>query len=62
MKLNIYYIGADEDHVALQRDERRSMLNKLIYVHEGKVRESSKKNYLKNKYIFVSNQKKSDDL
>ena len=56
------YIEADEDHVALQRDERRSVLNKLIYVHEAKVRESSKRNYLKNKYIFASNQKKSDDL
>ena len=27
-------IEAGEDHVALQRDERRSVLNKLIYVHE----------------------------
>ena len=56
------YIEADEDHVALQHDDKRSVLNKLIYVHEGKVRESSKRNYLKNKYIFASNQKKSDDL
>ena len=36
--------------------------DKLIYVHEGKVRESLKRNYLKNKCIFASNQKKSDNL
>lgn len=34
-KVDYLYIDADEDHVALQREEKFSEINKLIYVYEG---------------------------
>ena len=56
------YIEADEDHISLQREDKKSGINKLIYVHEGRVEESKGRNFLKNKYIFASHTTKSEDL
>ena len=34
-KVDYLYIDADEDHIALQREEKFSEINKLVYVYEG---------------------------
>ena len=39
-KVDYLYIDADEDHIALQREEKFSEINKLIYVYEGIENES----------------------
>lgn len=56
------YIEADEDHVALQKSNKNNVLNKIIYVHEGKVTECKNRKFLLNKKIFASNLKSTDDL
>ena len=40
-RVDYLYIDADEDHIALQREEKFSEINKLIYVYEGIENESS---------------------
>lgn len=39
-KVDYLYIDADEDHIALQREEKFSEINKLVYVYEGIENES----------------------
>lgn len=56
------YIEADEDHVSLQKCHKNNVLNKIIYVHEGKVQECKNRKFLFNKKIFASNLKSTDDL
>jgi len=56
------YIEADEDHVALQKCKKNNVLNKIIYVHEGKVTECNNRKFLLSKKIFASNLKSTDDL
>lgn len=53
-KVDYLYIDADEDHVALQREEKFSEINKLIYVYEGIENESpiSERNRLINPHYF----------
>lgn len=56
------YIEADEDHASLQKCHKNNVLNKIIYVHEGKVQEFKNRKFLFNKKIFASNLKSTDDL
>lgn len=53
-KVDYLYIDADEDHIALQREEKLSEINKLIYVYEGIKNESpiSERKRLINPYYF----------
>lgn len=53
-KVDYLYIDADEDHIALQREEKFSEINKLVYVYEGIENESpiSERNKLINPYFF----------
>ena len=53
-KVDYLYIDADEDHIALQREEKLSEINKLIYVYEGIENESpiSERKRLINPYYF----------
>jgi len=54
------YIDADEDHVSLQTGKNK--INKLIYVYEGKAKESKNRRFLLNKRVFGSVEKSPDDL
>ncbi len=56
------YIEADEDHVSLQKSLKNNVINKLIYVHEGKITESKGRKFLLNKKIFASNLKSPEDM
>lgn len=56
------YIEADEDHISFQKDTKKSGINKLIYIHEGKIKEHKNRNFLVNKYIFASCIKNTEDL
>ena len=56
------YIEADENHVSLQKCNKNNVLNKIIYVHKGKVQECKNRKFLMNKQIFASNLKSTDDL
>ena len=56
------YIEADENHVFLQKCNKNHVLNKIIYVHEGKVQECKNRKFLMNKQVFTSNLKSTDDL
>jgi|ASRL01.1.fsa_nt_gi hypothetical protein len=56
------YIEADEDHVSLQKSLKNNVINKLIYVHEGKSTESKGRKFLLNKKIFASNLKSPEDM
>lgn len=56
------YVIADEDHVSLQKDKKKNVLNKIICVYEGKVTECKGRKFLLNKHVFASNIKSSDDL
>ena len=53
-KVDYLYIDADEDHIALQREEKFSEINKLVYVYEGIENESpiSERKKLINPYFF----------
>lgn len=59
-KIKYLYIDADEDHISLQTGKNK--INKLVYVYEGKIRESKNRNYLLNKRIFASVKKSPEDL
>lgn len=59
-KLEYLYIDADEDHVSLQSGKNK--INKLVYVYEGKIKESKGRNYLLNKRVFGSVEKSSEEL
>lgn len=41
-KVDYLYIDADEDHIALQKEEKFAEINKLIYVYEGIEKEAPK--------------------
>ena len=53
-KVDYLYIDADEDHIALQREEKLGEINKLIYVYEGIENESpiSERKRLINPHYF----------
>lgn len=53
-KVDYLYIDADEDHIALQREEKFSEINKLVYVYEGIENESpiSERKKLINPHYF----------
>lgn len=53
-KVEYLYIDADEDHIALQRENSYSEINKLIYVYEGveSVAPKSKRHRLINVHYF----------
>ena len=53
-KVDYLYIDADEDHIALQREEKLGEINKLIYVYEGIGNESpiSERKKLINPHYF----------
>lgn len=53
-RVDYLYIDADEDHIALQREEKFSEINKLIYVYEGIKNESpiSERKRLINPHFF----------
>lgn len=53
-RVDYLYIDADEDHIALQREEKFSEINKLIYVYEGIENESpiSERKKLINPHYF----------
>ena len=53
-RVDYLYIDADEDHIALQREEKFSEINKLIYVYEGIENESpiSERKRLINPHYF----------
>ena len=61
-KVENLYIEVDEDHVSLQKCNKNHVLNKIIYVHEGKVQECKNRKFLMNKQVFTSNLKSTDDL
>ncbi len=61
-EVKVLFIEADEDHVSLQKDNKNNVINKLVYVHEGKVQESKNRKFLCEKHIFASNLKKPEDL
>ena len=46
-KVKYLYVEADEDHVALQNG--KSVMPRLVYVHEGYEHSNSKRKKLKNK-------------
>lgn len=54
------YIDADEDHISLQTGKKK--INKLIYVYEGKIKESKNRKRILNKRVFASVKKTSEDL
>ena len=63
-KVDYLYIDADEDHIALQREEKFSEINKLIYVYEGIENESSiseKKRLINPHYFGGISVKKCDN-
>ena len=41
-KVEYLYVDADEDHIALQKEEKFAEINKLIYVYEGIEKEAPK--------------------
>jgi len=59
-KVKYLYIDTDEDHPSLQNGKNK--WNKIIYVYEGKVKESKNRNFLLNRRVFASFRKSSDDL
>jgi len=54
------YIDADEDHVTIRKGKKRIV--KIIYIYEGKYKESKERMALYNKFYFISYEKKSEDL
>jgi hypothetical protein len=58
----VLFIEADEDHVSLQKDSKNNVINKLIYVHEGKIQETKSRNFLHCKHVFSSNLKSPEDM
>jgi len=59
-KVKYLYIDADEDHVSLQNGKSKD--NKIVYVYEGKVKESKNRNFLINKYVFGSPKESPEEL
>ncbi len=59
-EVDVIYIEADEDHVAMQDGSNKQV--KLIYVHEGKKELSEGRNELINKKYFTGNYKSSEEL
>ena len=59
-EVNIIYIEADEDHVAMQDGKNKEI--KLIYVHEGKSFKSKGRYELINKRYFTGSLKNTEDL
>ena len=59
-EVNIIYIEADEDHVAMQDGKSKEI--KLIYVHEGKRFKSKDRYELINKRYFTGSLKDTEDL
>ena len=59
-EVNIIYIEADEDHVAMQDGKNKEI--KLIYVHEGKKFKSKDRYELINKRYFTGSLKDTEDL
>jgi len=59
-KVKYLYIDADEDHISLQSGKNK--INKLIYVYDGKLKESKRRNILLNKKVFGSVSKSNDEL
>ena len=60
--VKVLFIEADEDHLSLQKTNKNNLINKLIYVHEGKVRENRTRKFLLNKHVFASNLKSPEDM
>ena len=61
-EVKVLFIEADEDHVSLQKEDKNNVINKLIYVHEGKIQESKSRKYLHCKHVFASNLKSPEDM
>ncbi len=59
-EVDVLYIEADEDHVAMQDGSNKQV--KLIYVHEGKKEVSEGRKELINKRYFTGNHKSSEEL
>ena len=59
-KVNVIYIDADEDHVAMQQGTNKQI--KLIYVHEGRKEVSKGRYELINKRYFTGSLKNNEEL
>jgi hypothetical protein len=61
-EVKVLFVEADEDHVSLQKSDKKNVQNKIIYVHEGKIQESKNRKFLHNKHVFASNLKTPEDM
>jgi hypothetical protein len=61
-EVKVLFIEADEDHVSLQKSKKNNTLNRVIYIHEGKIQESKNRKFLLSKHVFASNLMTPEDM